>query len=361
MSLTLSTNLDTSTYRRPSIPTDQLLSVAYTLPAEFSSQLSQLSTTCDPSSFMSLASTVSGLNTGVNAPSSCAAAVVGTASASGFAPLAGTSAWTPVGGFILNTSGSTYPLTLWLSYKTPGLGLLPGGSPTTSFAFGGTVGQVGGQTVLTFDTDNAQHSTYSYGFPHTYSQYLAINGIALDFPDSGGAFAATGCATGAWSFGQTVVYAGALQSGLYSAAAPPNDTASASVTCSAPTGGGGGTGGGAGTTGTGAGSTGSTSTGGSGVAGSTTTVPATGKPSAPAAKCVVPTVKPGATLSSVETLLKRAHCATGKIVTQTSANVTRKGKIVKRGVPKGRVIGLADKAGTKLKANTRVGITVSRG
>jgi beta-lactam-binding protein with PASTA domain len=30
-------------------------------------------------------------------------------------------------------------------------------------------------------------------------------------------------------------------------------------------------------------------------------------------------------------------------------------------VPKGRVIGLADKAGTKLKANTRVGITVSRG
>lgn len=352
VSLSLTTDLSTAT--AAAYPAAQLSSVTYTLPAEFSSQLSQASTTCDPSSFMSLATSVSGLSTGVSAPSSCATAIIGTASASGFAPAAGSAEFSFNGGVILATSG-TYPLTLWLSYQTKLLGAV-------DFAFGGTVTQAGGQTVLTFDTDNAQSSTYAYGFPPTYSKYLAINGLTLDFPDSGGAFTATGCATGAWSFGETVSYDAAYDASAsdYDLPAPPNDSASASVSCSALTTGGGG--GDTGDTGVGSGTSGS-STGSSGVSGSTTTVPSTSTPSKkPAvAECVVPSVKSGATLSSVETLLKRAHCAVGKIATKPSANVTRKGKIVSRGVPKGRVIGLADKAGTKLKANTRIGITVSRG
>ena len=365
VSLTLATEVSAAN----GYPDGQLASVAYTLPPEFSSQISQLPT-CDPSSFLNGPVTATNL-TGVGNPSTACpnqAAIIGTAVANGFVPaLPSVGTFIASGGLIVHTTGA-YPLTLWLDYLTKTYGYV-------YLAFGGTVAQVGGQTVLTFDTTNTQQSPYEYGFPAVYSKYLAIGALAPTFTASGGAFSATGCASGSWSFGETVTYDGAYQpGGAYAPPAPPNDSASASVACATPNagGGGGGTGAGSGTSGggsstgsggAGSGGAGSGGAGSGGVAGSTTTtVPTSGQPSKPAAaKCVVPSVKAGATLGSVETLLKRAHCATGKIVTRTSANVTRKGKIVSRGVPKGRVIGLADKAGTKLKANTRVGITVSRG
>jgi hypothetical protein len=331
--LSLTTNVSAAS----GYPDGQISTIAYTLPAEITNKLSQLPT-CDPSLFLSASI--------VNLPTNCPdqAALVGTAAADGYAPAVASVSVINGSGSIVHTSGP-YPLTLVLHFSAPKL--------QVNLAFGGTVSPAG---VVTFDTTDAAGSPLGYGFPTLFSKYLAINGLVLAFPDTAGAFAATGCATGTWSFGESVTYAATAQPDrTYAPPGPPSDTAAASVACSSSTSAGGGNGSSTGSSSNGSGSAGPNS-GSGGVGGATTTVP----PSH-VTRCVVPAVKAGATLSSVEALLRRAHCGVGRIVTKSSTNVIRHGKIVRRAVPKGRVIALSDRAGTKLRANTRVGITVSRG
>ncbi|WP_028062272.1 hypothetical protein [Solirubrobacter soli] len=78
------------------------------------------------------------------------------------------------------------------------------------------------------------------------------------------------------------------------------------------------------------------------------TVVETLKQPQPGIRCTVPAVKRGATLSSVKRKLRNANCDA---------------RVVKRrsGVKRGRVIGLATKAGTVRKPGTRIGVKVSRG
>src|SRR5262249_27052379 len=69
--------------------------------------------------------------------------------------------------------------------------------------------------------------------------------------------------------------------------------------------------------------------------------PAAPKP-APAPRCVLPSVKKNATVSSVRKLLARGHCVPGKLVQQRSTKV-RKGRVV------------------SLRGGAKVTIVVSRG
>jgi hypothetical protein len=71
---------------------------------------------------------------------------------------------------------------------------------------------------------------------------------------------------------------------------------------------------------------------------------------APPPACVVPSVKRGGTVGAAKRLLAKAHCAAGKTSTKHSSTVK-----------KGRVIGLAKKAGGSYAAGTKVGIVVSSG
>lgn len=353
VAVTLTTVLDSDPTGPPS---DQLGSVAYTLPSEFSDQIAQLPT-CDPSTFIGPMSSVSvsltQIATGVTAPSNCPAdSVLGTANAELFEALLPHAPLTAPGGEIVHTSGA-YPLTLWLNYNSPALGQI-------YIALGGTVVQSGGQTVLTFDTDDAKGATDSqdvalaYGIPMEAAPFVALNDLTFTFSanPSAAAFAATGCSNGLWAFSAAITYTGLLTTSggydTYVQPAPPAVTASATVPC---------TGSGAAAPGGSSGSSGSTG-GSGGVSGSTTTTP--GNPKA-AAVCVVPRVQRGATLSLTENALKKAHCAVGHISKERSKTVVRKGKVIEHAVPKGRVISIADRSGTKLKVNSRVNVTVSSG
>jgi len=353
VALTLATTLDSDPSGPPS---DQLGSVSYALPGELSDQIAQLPA-CDPSTFVGPASSVSvsltDIATGVKAPSSCpAGSVLGSTNAQLFEALTPHAPLTAPSGEIVHTSGA-YPLTLWLNYYSPGY------MSNLYIALGGTVAEVGGQTVLTFDTDDAQGATSSqgvelaYGIPSLAAPFVAINDLSVAFSSSGGAFAATGCSNGLWAFSEAITYTGYLTTSggydTYATPAPPAAAAATTVPC---------TGSGA----AGGGSSGSSGSGGSsggsgGVSGSTTTTPGKGTTVA----CVVPRVSRGATLSSVETALKRAHCTVGHISRERSRNVVHKGKVVERAVRKGRVIAIGNRAGTKLKVNSRVSVTVSSG
>ena len=71
----------------------------------------------------------------------------------------------------------------------------------------------------------------------------------------------------------------------------------------------------------------------------------------PARGCTVPSIKRGATLKSVKAKLAKANCRPPRKLTKQRSSKVRKG----------RVIALTRKAGTNLKAGTRVGIKVSSG
>jgi hypothetical protein len=81
----------------------------------------------------------------------------------------------------------------------------------------------------------------------------------------------------------------------------------------------------------------------------TETVTYTPPPAPAAVKCVVPSVKKGGKVSSAKKLLTKAHCKAGKTVKKHSKT------------KKGRVLGLANKAGKKYAAGKKVNIIVSSG
>ena len=346
ISLTLATTVSAGA----AAPDGQISSVAYTLPPELSATLSQYPA-CNPSTFLDPKSSEQLLDTGVHNPSTCpdAAAIIGSATADAYVPYLTSNVLAASGGEIVHTSG-TYPLTVWLNFVSAKYGEL-------NVAFGATLTQVGGQTVLTVDTDDAQGSALAYGYPTVIEPGVGVNNLNLTFSDTSAAapVTAAACADGSWPFSETVTYVNGFDTNtkLYDLPAPPTDSALASVTCTPPSGGG--------STGSNAGASTTTSTtttrttssaGTGGVKGSTTPV---------APLCVVPKVTRGAALASVKAKLIKAHCGVGRSIKERSTNVSRHGRIVTRGVPKGRVIELADKAGSRLKHNAHVNILVSSG